>query len=130
MIAKLRAPGFYRGGLGFLLGIAFSVGITWLVRMASGHAEYHHYLAGEAILTVSLIAAPLFFLVGLSLWNLRRERRAFEAPPKTSPYTVSVIIPAYNEENVIVTTVAGKVREVYVKEGEVVTPSQPLLAVG
>ena len=33
--------------------------------MATGHATFHHYLSGEAILTVSLIAAPLAFLVGL-----------------------------------------------------------------
>jgi biotin carboxyl carrier protein len=33
-------------------------------------------------------------------------------------------------QNDIVTTMAGTVLEVYVKEGEVVSPSQPLLAVG
>ncbi len=65
MAAKLRAPGLYRAGLGFLLGIAFATAITWLVRMATGHATFHHYLAGDAILTVSLLASPIFFLVGL-----------------------------------------------------------------
>ncbi|MGC2375054.1 MAG: cytochrome c oxidase subunit I [Solirubrobacteraceae bacterium] len=65
MAAKLRAPGLYRAGLGFLLGIAFATAITWLVRTTTGHATFHHYLAGDAILTVSLIASPLFFLVGL-----------------------------------------------------------------
>ncbi len=64
MIAKFRAPGFYRGGLGFVLGIAFAVGVTWLVRMSTGHSTYPHYLKGEAILTVSLLAAPIFFLFG------------------------------------------------------------------
>jgi cytochrome c oxidase subunit I len=65
MVTKLRAPGLYRGGLGLLLGVAFATGLTWLVRMSTGHVTFHHYLEPDAILTVSLIAAPLFFLVGL-----------------------------------------------------------------
>ena len=65
MAAKLRAPGLLRALLAFLLGIVFATGLTWLVRMATGHATFHHYLSGEAITAVSLIAAPLFFLVGL-----------------------------------------------------------------
>jgi pyruvate carboxylase subunit B len=43
---------------------------------------------------------------------------------------VVAVLEAMKMQNDIVTTVAGKVSEVYVKEGEVVTPSQPLLAVG
>src|SRR5487761_949189 len=43
---------------------------------------------------------------------------------------VVAVLEAMKMQNDIVTTVAGKVREVYVQEGEVVTPSQPLLAVG
>ncbi len=43
---------------------------------------------------------------------------------------VVAVLEAMKMQNDIVTTVAGKVREVYVKEGEVVPPSQPLLAVG
>ena len=43
---------------------------------------------------------------------------------------VVAVLEAMKMQNDIVTTVAGTVREVYVKEGEVVTPSQPLLAVG
>ena len=43
---------------------------------------------------------------------------------------VVAVLEAMKMQNDIVTTVAGKVREVYVKEGEVVTPNQPLLAVG
>jgi cytochrome c oxidase subunit I len=64
MTAKLRAPGFYRGGLGLMLGVAFAIGLTWIVRMSTGHSTFHHFLEPNAILTVSLIAAPLFFLVG------------------------------------------------------------------
>jgi pyruvate carboxylase subunit B len=43
---------------------------------------------------------------------------------------VVAVLEAMKMQNDIVTTVAGRVLEVYVKEGEVVTPSQPLLAVG
>jgi pyruvate carboxylase subunit B len=43
---------------------------------------------------------------------------------------VVAVLEAMKMQNDIVTTVAGKVLDVYVKEGEVVTPSQPLLAVG
>lgn len=43
---------------------------------------------------------------------------------------VVAVLEAMKMQNDIVTTVAGKVLEVYVKEGEVVTPSQALLAVG
>ncbi len=40
MVAKLRAPGLYRACFAFLLGIVFATGLTWLVRMATGHATY------------------------------------------------------------------------------------------
>jgi len=43
---------------------------------------------------------------------------------------VVAVLEAMKMQNDIVTTMAGVVREVYVKEGEVVSPSQPLLAVG
>jgi pyruvate carboxylase subunit B len=43
---------------------------------------------------------------------------------------VVAVLEAMKMQNDIVTTVAGKVLEVYVKEGEVVTPNQALLAVG
>jgi len=43
---------------------------------------------------------------------------------------VVAVLEAMKMQNDIVTTVAGRVRDVYVKEGDVVTPSQPLLAIG
>ena len=49
--------------------------------MATGHATFHHYLSGEAILTVSLIAVPLLFLVGIGgfdywfYWAIGRPTR-------------------------------------------------------
>ena len=69
MVARLRAPGFYRAFLGVALGIAFSAAITWVVRASTGHATFTHYLSPDAILTVSLIACPLFFLVGFGLFD-------------------------------------------------------------
>jgi cytochrome c oxidase subunit 1 len=63
--AKLREPGFYRAAWMIVLAVAFATGLTWLVRMATGHATYHHFLWWEAILTVSLITSPLAFLVGI-----------------------------------------------------------------
>jgi cytochrome c oxidase subunit I len=63
--AKLRGPGFYRAAWMMVLGVAFSAGLTWLVRSSTGHATFHHYLSGEAILTVSLIVVPLLFLAGI-----------------------------------------------------------------
>ncbi len=65
MAAKLRAPGFYRAGWMMVLGVVFATALTWLVRMATGHETFTHFLSGEAILTVSLIAVPLAFLVGI-----------------------------------------------------------------
>jgi cytochrome c oxidase subunit 1 len=69
MVSRLRAPGFYRAFLGVALGIAFATAITWVVRVSTGHATFTHYLSPDAILTVSLIACPLFFLVGFGLFD-------------------------------------------------------------
>ncbi|MGN6372866.1 MAG: cytochrome c oxidase subunit I [Solirubrobacteraceae bacterium] len=82
MAERLKAPGFYRGGLGLVLGVAFAFGLTWIVRMSTGHTTFHHYIDANAILTVSLIAAPLFFLVGFGgfdhwlYWAAGRKTRA------------------------------------------------------
>jgi pyruvate carboxylase subunit B len=43
---------------------------------------------------------------------------------------VVAVLEAMKMQNDIVTTVAGRISHVYVKEGEVVSPNQPLLAVG
>jgi biotin carboxyl carrier protein len=43
---------------------------------------------------------------------------------------VVAVLEAMKMQNDIVTTVAGRVLEVYVREGQVVGPSQPLLAIG
>ena len=65
MAARLRAPGFYRAAWMMALGVAFSLGLTWLVRMTTGHSTFRHYIDGEAILTVScLVAATLVWTLG------------------------------------------------------------------
>src|SRR5437588_4440161 len=69
MAAKLRAPGFYRAGTFTLGGVVFSAALTYLVRMSYGHGRFHHFIEPNAILTVSLIAAPLAFLVGLGAFD-------------------------------------------------------------
>src|SRR5947209_7322121 len=65
MAAKVRAPGYYRASVLMALGVAFAAALTWLVRMSTGHTTFHHYISPDAILTVSLIAVPLAFLVGI-----------------------------------------------------------------
>ncbi len=43
---------------------------------------------------------------------------------------VVAVLEAMKMQNDIVTTVAGRVQDIYVKEGEVVGPNQPLIAIG
>src|SRR5664280_2265368 len=69
MAVRLRAPGFYRAAWMMALGVAFATGLTWVVRMSTGHSTFHHYISPDAILTVSLIAVPLAFLVGMGAWD-------------------------------------------------------------
>jgi cytochrome c oxidase subunit 1 len=82
MAARLRAPGFYRAAWMMALGVAFATGLTWIVRMSTGHSTFRHFIDGEAILTVSLIAVPLLFLVGIGgfdywfYWAAGKKTRA------------------------------------------------------
>jgi cytochrome c oxidase subunit 1 len=69
MAVRFRAPGFYRAGLGVVLGVAFATALTWVVRVSTGHATFTHYLSPDAILTVSLLACPIFFLIGLGAFD-------------------------------------------------------------
>jgi peptidoglycan/xylan/chitin deacetylase (PgdA/CDA1 family)/spore germination protein YaaH/GT2 family glycosyltransferase len=63
-------------------------------------------LKGLFFVAIALGIARALTLAGLALWQRRRERRRGE-PPAFTP-TVSVIIPAYNEERVI----EGSIRRV------------------
>src|SRR5579875_2176225 len=62
--ARLRAPGWYRAALFDVLGFGFAVGLTTLVRWLQ---HQHPVVDGHAITIVSLIAVPLFFLVGVGV---------------------------------------------------------------
>jgi cytochrome c oxidase subunit 1 len=66
MVAKLRAPGLLRAGWFGVLGVAFAYAIVLGIREAYG---WDPVLKGEAVLEVSLIAAPLFMLVGLGAFD-------------------------------------------------------------
>jgi poly-beta-1,6 N-acetyl-D-glucosamine synthase len=57
--------------------------------------------------------ARMLFLVGLALWNKRSEKTLFAAPSTDAPFAVSVIVPAYNEETVIASTVRGILKSTY-----------------
>src|SRR4051812_42927655 len=66
MPASFRAPGLLRGGLFTILGIAFSYALTMAIRAAYG---WDPLVDGEAVLQVALLAAPMFFLVGLGAFD-------------------------------------------------------------
>src|SRR6266567_5986810 len=69
MVATLRRPNLARAFLFLLIGIAFSFGLDVLVRALYGHDNYRHFIDVDSILIVSLLAAPLFFLVGLGAFD-------------------------------------------------------------
>jgi len=69
MVAAMRKPGLLRAGAFLVLGGAFSVWLTWFIRMLYGHDRYAHFLDSNSILLVGLIAAPLFSLVGLGAFD-------------------------------------------------------------
>ncbi|MGN6516861.1 MAG: polysaccharide deacetylase family protein [Rhizomicrobium sp.] len=76
--------------------------VVFLTLSALGHVLYICFLAA-----IWLGVSRLIFLAGLSIWNRRGERREYGKAPVDEPFHVSVIIPAYNEENVITHTVRG-----------------------
>ncbi|MGA9795539.1 MAG: glycosyltransferase [Rhizomicrobium sp.] len=88
--------------------------VVFLALSALGHAFYWCFL-----IAIWLGVARLFFLSGLALWNRRSEREQFEAPAGGTPFSVSVIIPAYNEEKVVVRTVHDILASTY-RELEVI----------
>jgi cytochrome c oxidase subunit 1 len=66
MPLALRAPGWYRAIAYLILGVAFSYALTIGLRALFG---YDPLLDGTAVLTVALLAAPMFFLVGLGCFD-------------------------------------------------------------
>jgi cytochrome c oxidase subunit I len=69
MVATLRKPNLARAFLFLVLGAVFSFGLSWLIRMLYGHDTYAHFIDDNSILLIGLIAAPLFFLVGLGAFD-------------------------------------------------------------
>ncbi|MCE9649401.1 MAG: glycosyltransferase [Parvibaculum sp.] len=72
-----------------------------------------HVLYWCFFVAIWLGIARLLFLVGLSVWRRRVELRTPEPPLAPARFKVSVIVPAYNEENVIVSTVEGILTSAY-----------------
>ena len=64
--ARLRQPGLLRATFALLVGILFSFGLSVATRAAYGLDDLVH---GEAITIISMLAAPLFFLVGLGAFD-------------------------------------------------------------
>ena len=67
MIAKLRAPGWYRAAAFSLLGLAFAYLLVGVVRSAMHYGD--PWSDGNAIAIVALLGVPLFFLVGLGAFD-------------------------------------------------------------
>ena len=59
--AKLRAPGWYRAALFDVLGFAFAIALTCIVRVAM---HQHPVFDPRAVVIVSLMSVPIFFLIG------------------------------------------------------------------
>src|SRR5918994_1426261 len=75
MTANLRAPGWYRAGAFFVGGVLFAAALVTLIRLAYGFSNPFDGADGwnaswqNAVLIVALLAAPLFFLVGLGAFD-------------------------------------------------------------
>ncbi|HTQ15240.1 MAG TPA: glycosyltransferase [Rhizomicrobium sp.] len=82
--------------------------VVFLTLSAAGHFLYYCFLAA-----IWLGVSRLFFLIGLSLWGRRKELAEFQPPPGEESALVSVIIPAFNEEAVIASTVRGILASTY-----------------
>jgi cytochrome c oxidase subunit 1 len=62
----LRAPGWYRAFAFLVLGVAFAYGLTIGLRALFGDDPL---VDSDAVLRISLLAAPLFFLVGIGCFD-------------------------------------------------------------
>src|SRR4051794_21693637 len=66
MPLALRQAGWTRAGLFTLCGLAFSYGLSIGLRALLG---YDPLLSSESVLQISLLAMPMFFLVGLGCFD-------------------------------------------------------------
>src|SRR5215207_2618970 len=75
MTANLRAPGWYRAGAFLVGGVLFAAALVTIIRLAYGFSTPFDGSDGwdaqwqNAVLIVALLAAPLFFLVGLGAFD-------------------------------------------------------------
>ncbi|MDE2499989.1 MAG: glycosyltransferase [Alphaproteobacteria bacterium] len=120
LIDQLRAKGYHFVLVSKLAGLTrnqampplaptmslFADRLVFLTLSWLGSVLYYCFLAA-----IVLGFARLFLLCGLSLWN--RLRRKATPELSTTGLPVSVIIPAYNEEKVIVSTVTRILKSDY-----------------
>jgi len=66
MTGSLKAPGFPRAFLFLFIGVAFSFAIVTGIRALYG---WDDVVDDDAILIVSMLAAPMFWLVGLGAFD-------------------------------------------------------------
>src|SRR5215203_2594093 len=75
MTAQLRAPGWYRAGAFLVAGVLFAAVLVTIARLAYGFSNPFDGASGwdvrfqDAVLIVSLIGAPLFYLVGIGCFD-------------------------------------------------------------
>src|SRR3954447_6591455 len=69
MAAALKRPGWWRAGLGALLGAGFGLALVVLLRKASGLSAFQTEQTGYPQVIVPLITGPLGFLVGLGAFD-------------------------------------------------------------
>ncbi len=75
MAARMRAPGLIRAGEFTVLGVLFAAVLVTVIRLAYGFSTPFDGADGwdvkwqDAVLIVSLVGAPLFFLVGLGAFD-------------------------------------------------------------
>jgi cellulose synthase/poly-beta-1,6-N-acetylglucosamine synthase-like glycosyltransferase len=124
LIDKLRAEGYRFVLISDLAGLTrdqampplvptwslFADRVVFLTLSALGRALYLCFLAA-----IWLGISRLIFLAILSVWNRPRELGEQALPPEEQPFSVSVVIPAYNEEKVIVSTISHILTSTYRK---------------
>jgi cytochrome c oxidase subunit 1 len=69
LAAALKRPGWWRAGLGTLLGAAFGFALVVALRKASGLPTFQTEQTGYPQLIVPLITGPLGFLIGLGAFD-------------------------------------------------------------
>ncbi|MBV9331692.1 MAG: glycosyltransferase [Alphaproteobacteria bacterium] len=114
LIDRLRAEGYRFVLVSDLAGLTRDQAMPPLRPSLSLYADRVVFLTigllGRALHLAFLAAiwlgiSRLIFLAILSLWNRPRELAEGAPPPAEQPWQVSVVVPAYNEEKVIVSTI-------------------------